>query len=173
MIFLVNLWSVLDTESNSVYWELGSPRKNQLNWHHSRPLILTINLNMQFMSNSKWSCINEYSDLGGSKTAGLRASQCYIYDTSTALRHLSWARNAIPEQTHPALMSPCKRCIRMRQSKNYTEVTNRGTADPCLGKNNLDFKLATEGKKSNLIWSFMEIFPEFEIMSWWGFLLIA
>lgn len=172
MIFLVNLCSVLDTESNSDHWELGSPRKNRINWHHSSPLILTINLNMQLMRNSKLGCINECSDLRGSKTAGLRTSQCYISDTSTALRHLSWARNAIPEQTHPALLPPCKHCIRMRQSKNYTDVTKRDTADPCLGNNNLDFKLATEGKKSNLIWSFMEIFLEFEIMRL-GFLLIA
>lgn len=49
--FLVDLQSILDTGPNSVYWELGSPRKNQLNWRYGRhPLILMI----------KYSAYNEF-----------------------------------------------------------------------------------------------------------------
>lgn len=89
--------------------------------------------------------------------------------------HLSWARSARAGHKHmlrQALLPPTAMqcCIRMKQSKNHTDVPDGHTTAPGFGNANPGCGLVTQGKKSNLIWSFMEIFSEPEITDWAGFL---
>lgn len=150
MIFLVNLWSVQERGSNYAYWELGSSWKNKLNWHYSCPSILIIDLNSHFKRNSKLNHIN--------RCPALRAPRwlatVHVYDTSTALKHLSWARNATPGSRHtlPQTLLPH---VSVASGWDKTQITlilqTEALLIPALPLNNNHWTSNGQPKQRNLI----------------------